>query len=240
MKDKISRDRYTTELYSKFEKCVTLIGDRFFTGKGKHALPKIVMALNNRVSSCVVAFVQADALYDTQLKEKVQYLGINPYYLDRPLPQVLATLCHELCHVYENAFIHIARNGYHDKHWAQLMKDCGLEPKYLNESKTAVTHTIIEGGEFDRFVSDFISENGGSYFTVCSYSKMLEVKTKDELGLTEHEGELRPDNADKAVKKYNRNKVKYVCPSCDAKVWGKPSLRITCTDCNCEFEEEEE
>ena len=42
-----------------------------------------------------------------------------------------------------------------------------------------------------------------------------------------------------AVKKYNRNKVKYTCPDCGAKVWGKLGLHIECSNCACSFEEEE-
>jgi predicted SprT family Zn-dependent metalloprotease len=235
----MTENQYTSQLYAKFEKCVTQIEQRFFTGKGKHAFPKIVMAINNRVSSCVVAFVQADALYDKSTAEKIQYMGINPYYLDRSVKDVLSTICHELCHIYENAFIHIARNGYHDKQWEKLMLDCGLQPKYLNKSKTAVSHTIIEGGEFEKFVRDFVEENGEDFFSLCSYSRILDLKVRKELGLSEGEGdEPKPDNAGKTIKKYNRNKVKYTCPSCDAKVWGKTGLNIECSDCECSFTEE--
>ena len=234
----MSEYKYTTELYARFEECVSLIGETFFTSKGKHAFPKIVLAINNRVSSCVVAFVQADALYDTGSKEKVQYLGINPYYLDRTVPEVLATLCHELCHVYENAYIHIPRGGYHDKQWVQLMHECGLEPKFLNKSKTAVTHTIVEDGVFDKFVASFLESHGEDYFHICSYARLLEVKPSAIQGGGE-DGEPRADNADKPVKKYNRNKVKYTCPDCGAKVWGKAGLGIECITCATQFEEEE-
>lgn len=233
-------NRYTTELYSKFELCIAQIEKRFFTDKGKHPFPKIVMAINNRVSSCVVAFVQANALYDKSTAEKIQYMGINPYYLDRTVAEVLSTICHELCHIYENAFIHIARGGYHDKHWANLMRDCGLEPKYINRSKTAVSHEIIKDGVFDTFVSEFVEENGADFFTVCEYSQNLDLKVRGELGLSDGESdEPKPDNADKPVKKYNRNKVKYVCDGCGVKVWGKAGLNLTCGDCNTSFSQEE-
>lgn len=55
----------------------------------------------------------------------------------------------------------------------------------------------------------------------------------------EEEDGPRVDNADKPIKKYNRNKVKYTCPDCGAKVWGKAGLRIACEDC-CELFDEEE
>lgn len=235
----MTENQYTSQLYAKFEKCITQIEEHFFTGKGKHAFPKIVMAINNRVSSCVVAFVQADALYDKSTAEKIQYMGINPHYLDRTIKDVLSTICHELCHIYENAFIHIARNGYHDKQWEKLMLDCGLQPKYLNKSKTAVSHTIIEDGEFEKFVSKFVEENGEDFFSLCEYSRILDLKVRKELGLSEgDEDTLKPDNADKPSKKYNRNKIKYICEGCESKVWGKSGLHIKCSDCDMDYVEE--
>lgn len=33
---------------------------------------------------------------------------------------------------------------------------------------------------------------------------------------------------------------KYICPECQAKVWGKAGLSIHCNKCDCDLEEEEE
>ena len=231
----------STELYAKIQKVIDALDKAFFSGKGKAKIPEVVFAINNSCRACVVAYVQADALYDKSNNTKLQYMGINPSYLDRSIEHILGTICHELCHVYENAFIHIPRGGYHDKQWASLMEDCGLEPKYLNKSKTAVTHNIKEGGEFEAFVEKFKEENGEDYFNIVAYSAEVERKTKKALGI-EDDGEddsPKPDNADKPVKKYNRNKIKYTCPDCGAKVWGKSGLNIYCNDCECSFEEEE-
>lgn len=231
------------ELYTKVQTVIDEINARFFEGKGKQTIPHVVFAINNRCKSCVVAYVQADAPYDKSKDEKLQYMAINPDYLNRNIGEIVSTICHELCHVYEHAYIHIPRGGYHDKQWADLMRDCGLEPKYLNKSKTAVTHTINEGGEFEAFVKEFTEKHGEGFFNIVSYSSEIQRKTRKELGIEddgEEDGEPRADNADKPVKKYNRNKIKYVCRVCGLKVWGKAGLDISCNSCMETLDEEEE
>ena len=240
----MTEEKTSVELYKKIQYVIDEIDTRFFGGNGKEKIPEIVFAINNRCNTCVTAFVQADSLYDKVNDRKLQYMAINPFYLNRDVDDILSTICHELCHVYENAYVHIPRGGYHDKQWAELMLACGLEPIYNNKSKTSVHHKIIEGGAFEKFIEDFKKEHDDNYFNIVEYSRIVETTTKKALGIEDgdenEDGEPKPDNADKPVKKYNRNKIKYVCPKCDAKVWGKAGLHITCTDCDCEFEEETE
>lgn len=221
-------NRYTVVLYTKFQMIVDMIEKEFFTSKGKNPFPKIVLALNNRCSSCVVAFVQPDYLFDKKEEEKVQYLAINPKYLQRETRDIISTLCHELCHVYEVAYIHIPRGGYHTKAWCDLMRECGLEPVFNNKSKTSVTHKIIEGGVFESFCNEF-DKTYPDFFSLVEYSEDMNTD----------KGESGADNADKPIKRYNRNKIKYVCPECQSKVWGKSGLNIYCSDCECAFSEEE-
>ena len=97
----------STELYAKIQTIIDEIDTAFFSGKGKERIPEFVFAINNQCKAGETAFVFPDALYDKQNNKKIQYLGINPKYLDRDASEILATICHELCHIYENAYIHI-------------------------------------------------------------------------------------------------------------------------------------
>ena len=228
------------ELYTKIQLVIDSLDKSFFSGKKKESIPQLVFAINNKCKSCVVAYVQPDALYDKKTDTKLQYMGINPDYLDRSIGEILSTICHELCHVYEHAYIHIPRGGYHDKQWATLMEECGLEPIYNNTSKTSVHHKIVPGGAFEKFVADFTEVHGADYFNIVSYSTEIARRTRKELGIEEPDDDSpKPDNADKPIKKYNRNKIKYVCPGCSTKVWGKPGLAIRCIECDEDFEEED-
>lgn len=236
----------STELYAKIQKVIDGLDATFFSGKGKQKIPELVFAINNQCRACVTAFVSPDALYDKVNNKKLQYMGINPKYLNRDMRDILATICHELCHIYENAYIHIPRGGYHDKQWVELMKDCGLNPVFLNKSKTAVSTKVVEDGDFTKFVAKFKENHGEDYFNIVEYSPIVEHQTKVTLGIEDDDEDddkdddtPKADNADKPIKKYNRNKIKYTCPDCGAKVWGKAGLHIECTDCACSFEEEE-
>ena len=223
-----------TDIYRQIQTAINEIENTFFTSKGKKGFPPLVMAIDNKCKSVVIAYVQTESLYDKKNCKKLQYLGINPQYLDRDLKEVLATIAHELCHVYENEYIHIPRNGYHDKKWEDLLKGCGLEPKYMNKSKTSVSTVIPDNSCFTDFVDIFRQkyDKDSMFFNVVSYSQKYEKSMTDD-------STDRADNADKPMKKYNRNKIKYVCPSCSSKVWGKPNLNILCSDCNEKFEAED-
>lgn len=235
---KEKEDAYTLEVYGKFQKAIDKIEEVFFLGKDRKKFPRFVFAINNKCKSAV-AFVSPNALFDKTDGKKVQYLGINPRYLDRGTAYVLQTLCHELCHVYEHAYIHIPRGGYHDKQWHELMISCGLEPVYMNKSKTSVSDKIIEGGEFEAFVKAFDEENP-HFFNVVEFTQSVVSGWKENNPDAEADEEgAMADNADKPVKTYDRNKIKYICPSCNAKVWGKAGLHITCSDCGEDFVEEE-
>lgn len=233
--------KVSQELYGKVQKVIDLLDSRFFSGNGKQKLPDVVFAINNKCQSSVTAYVSPEALYDKKNNKKLQYLGINPRHLNRDLKDVLATICHEMCHVYENTYIHIPRGGYHDKKWEELMNDCGLEAVPLNKSRTAVATRIKDGGEFKEWVKIFREEYGEDYFNIVEYSQELAHEVRTALGLgDEDDDEPKADNADKPVKKYNRNKTKYTCPDCGAHVWGKSGLHIECSDCGRLFEEENE
>lgn len=230
---------YNMEVQEKFQRVIDMIEERFFTSKGKRRFPPFALAINDRCRRSVGAYVCSNSLFDTSKGKRVQYLALNPRYFKDGAGKILQTLVHELCHVYENAYIHVPRGGYHDRQWADLMRDCGLEPAYLNRSRTAVNQTVIEGGEFGKFLDEFERDNPG-YFTLVEYTVGTVEDYRRSNPDEEVDGEdARADNADKPLKRYNRNKTKYVC-SCGNKVWGKAGLHVRCEDCTEEFAEEEQ
>ena len=213
---------YNECVYRTIQKAVKAMEERFFTCRGKQPLPDIVVSLNNRCGKRVAAYVNPEYMYDRVKQDKVHYLAINTDYLDRDAGETLATIYHELCHVYECTYIHIPRNGYHSKAWEALMTEAGLRPVYQNKAKTSVGTEIMEGGEFEAFVKGFLEEHGGF---------LLPVRYKEDMEVRKPEGNQdRPvaDNADRERKTYNRNKTKYKCPLCGANVWGKPQLVLFC------------
>lgn len=227
-------DKITKVIYSKMQVAESEIEKFFFTSKGKEKFPPVLYAINYSCERCCVAYVRPNSLYDTDKKEIVQYLCFNPNYLNRTFKETLSTMVHELCHVYETAYIHIPRGGYHTNAWCDLMRGCGLEPVFFNPSRTAVSHKIIEGGLFDEFAKYFIEKYGDNYFNLTIHDWDDDEPTEPTEPTPNNPdapAPLRPDNWGKRPKTYNRNKIKYVC-SCGVKVWGKPNLKIACAVCS--------
>ena len=227
-------DKITAVIYSKMQTAEKEIEKFFFTSKGKEKFPPVLYAINYSCERCCVAYVRPNSLYDTDKKEIVQYLCFNPNYLNRTLAETLSTMVHELCHVYETAYIHIPRGGYHTNAWCDLMRGCGLEPVFFNPSRTAVSHTPIEGGLFNEFAKYFIEKYGENYFNITVHDwddDEPDEPTEPTPNNPDAPTPLRPDNWGKRPKTYNRNKIKYVC-SCGVKVWGKPNLKIACAVCS--------
>lgn len=220
-------DKYTVSLYKSLQNAIDYAEEYFFTSKGKKAFPKIVLSLDSSCRRSCVASVVVKYLYDKKIKEILQFMTFNPDYFDRTTEKILSTVVHELCHIYEIAYIHTPRSGYHSKKWEALMLECGLSPIFNNKSRTSVTQKIEEDSVFKEFAASF-EESNPDWLTCVRYSPN---KTGNEDG----------DNSDdfpELPKQPNRNKIKYTCPECDAHVWGKPNLNIRCGDCECLFEED--
>jgi predicted SprT family Zn-dependent metalloprotease len=64
-------------------------------------------------------------------KQTTDELAINPeYFLGFPLIEIMQTLVHEQCHIWQNHFGTPGRRGYHNKEWADKMQEIGLMPSH--------------------------------------------------------------------------------------------------------------
>jgi predicted SprT family Zn-dependent metalloprotease len=142
-------------------------------------------------------------------------ISLTPMHLNRDLKLVFGTLVHEMCHLWQQDFGKPSKNGYHNKEWAEKMKEVGLHPSNTGdeggkETGQKVTHYILDGGRFDE-----VFKNIPDHISLPWIGAGMSEK-----------------------KKAVRNKVKYSCPVCEANVWGKPDMNITCGDCDQVFEEQ--
>jgi hypothetical protein len=151
-------------------------------------------------------------------------ISINPECLQRPPRETAQTLVHEMVHQWQRDFGKPSRAGYHNREWAQKMRDVGLEPVSLDSKDGTgqrVSDEVIEGGRFARAFERMPAE------CRIPYKCRPEPEGRGKGGGGGGNGSG------------NRNKVKYSCPSCEANVWGKPGLKIGCEDCDESFEEQE-
>jgi hypothetical protein len=169
-------------------------------------------------------------------------ISVNPETLSQPACETAQTLVHEMVHLWQRDFGEPSRAGYHNRQWAEKMRDVGLEPISLDsDSGTGqrVSDKVIEGGPFARAFARMPS--------ACSipYKCRPEPQRKRRRGsrgaaAADVAGDVAPtdgaDNDGPALP--HRNKIRYTCAGCDAHVWGKPGLRIACEDCALSFDED--
>jgi len=147
--------------------------------------------------------------------DNIDEICLNPvFFADRSTPEILSTLAHEMAHLWQCLFGKPPRASYHDKQFANKMKEIGLYPSNTGEpggkeTGQNMSHYIIEGGAFD---------------------------------LAEKALGLKIDFAkfDTPPGKKTAAKVKFECPACAQKAWGKPDLNILCGGCGVGMEAEED
>jgi hypothetical protein len=139
-------------------------------------------------------------------------IALNPDAFGRDDIAVLATLAHEMTHLWQHHFGEKkSRTAYHNAEWAAKMEAIGLMPSNTgNEGgkKTGqhMTNYTIPGGAFETVAKRLLATGGHIHWK--SY---------------------KPEKAAKPTK--NGKRTKYTCPSCGAAVWGKEGLAILCQDC---------
>ncbi len=153
-------------------------------------------------------------------------LAKNPSTMSgRTIPQILSTLAHEQCHVWQFHFSQYqSRRGvvrpYHDLEWAEKMISIGLMPSNTEEpngNKTGrhVTHYILEGGVFERTCADLLATG----FTLSWHENL----TRQESG-----------KAGKSEKpKKDPSKTKFTCHQCGQNAWARQTARLVCGNSEC-------
>lgn len=141
-------------------------------------------------------------------KRRTAEIALNPdTFPGRTDAEVMSTLVHEMCHLWQCHFGDPGRRGYHNKQWAAKMVGVGLRPSDTGRpggrtTGERMTHYVIRRGRFEAAWGDL-------------------YRTGFRL---EWETEPRAQS--------DRNKVKYTCPDCGLNVWGKPGLagQLICVD----------
>lgn len=199
----------TREQFRAYERLYKYFNDALFAG----ALPACVLNFS-RHSNTLGFFAPERWSRGQDVRHEI---SLNPATLKLRTPeQVCSTLAHEMVHLWQAEHGKPSRAGYHNKEWAERMKSIGLMPSTTGEpggetTGQKMTHYVIAGGPFERAFAAMPHE----YFPwLCA---------AEEPG---------------TEKKKSANKVRYSCPECEARVWGKPDLSIRCNECRVDFEED--
>ena len=156
-------------------------------------------------------------------------IAMNPmYFACRLKTEVLATLVHEMVHGWQQHFGKPGRGRYHNAEWAAKMKSVGLHPSAAGhpggeETGDSMSHYIVSDGRYQQAARVPALEE-----LVLEWSEACVCRqTAGGLGSVTKSG---PSPASRPS--YDRtNRVRYDCPGCRSKAWGKPALSLMCVPC---------
>ncbi len=189
-------------------------------------------------------------------------IALNPAYFARNrVIDVLQTLVHEQCHLWQH--VHgrrRSRAGYHNREWAEKMESIGLVPSSTglpggDRTGQGMSDYPARDGRFLDAAGSLVAGDFHLEWidTEPAWQESCQPRGAEEDGLP-WLAEIResapalllpvptkPAAAElqwkDAPARGARNKVRYVCPGCDATVWGKPALNILCGDCRLPFQD---
>lgn len=214
----------TQKLYTTLQDAYDYFNRELFASE----LPQCLITMQRHKSAAgfyfPTRFVDAATAKTVGTKTTTDEIAINPQYASRGNKEVISTLVHEMCHLWQHHFGQPSANGYHNKQWAQKMKAVGLHPSDTGEpdgkeTGSKMTHYIISDGLYQE--------------------KFAEFESNSSIHLYQDRGLGR----DGKEKKKDKTKLKHECPNCGQKCWGKLGLKVMCSDCDepmeCEFREED-
>jgi predicted SprT family Zn-dependent metalloprotease len=196
----------TKEQFSALQCLYTYFNDKLFAGELRGCL------LNLSRKSKAMGFYSPGRWVgkETTKETTVDEISLNPDFLHISVKEYCQTLVHEMVHLWQHQFGK-PTPGYHNKEFAEKMKECGLQP----------THNgLPDGKEVGKKMSDLPIKGG-------VFEKAFEAVP--EAFLLPFIATVDPERKKKQKKK---NKVKYTCPMCNANAWGKPGLGILCDECS--------
>lgn len=207
----------------------------------------------NKLPGCILNFSRLKGTHGFMAPERwkrvqdkefgIHEISLTPTTLYRTPILIFSTLVHEMIHLWQWEFGEPSRSGYHNKEWAQKMRELGLIPSHTGqpggkETGQHMTHYIEEGGRyqlaFEKMPKSYILP-----FTSLEGEMMKRLIEGSSNGKDE-DGDGTEDAKKTRLRKLrppSQNKTKYTCPGCQVNVWGRPALQIQCVNCEEVFEE---
>jgi predicted SprT family Zn-dependent metalloprotease len=200
----------TTEQFASYQLLFDFFNGRLFGGE----LPQCVLNFSRHARS--YGFFVADIWSSDD--NRAAEISLNPDHLDRDPKAWASTLVHEMCHLWEEFKGIAPRRCYHNQKFAEKMEQVGLITSVTGaeggkRTGQKMTHYIQPGGVFEIVFRDVTDE-------------ML-LPWRTSRGAEGKENSKKP-----------KSKFTYACPSCEAKLWGKEGLNVTCGECGDTFEME--
>lgn len=252
MSDEIEEISPTDEFYS----LLSLAFDHFNQACFSNRLPRCLLTVQRETNT--LGYFSPNR-WGNRKGQKAHEIAINPaYFASHTLVEVLQTLVHEQCHLWQQVFgARKSRHGYHNREWAGKMEGIGLMPSQnglpgAKKIGQQMSDYPIPGGPFLKACQTLV-ENGYQISWIdripashdCSQIRGETNFIQDSFVTPEIKAllntrisEIVPDLVPLELvieEKSKKNKSKYTCSGCDTNIWGKPKLQVTCDLCNRPF-----
>ncbi len=178
------------------------INEHYFNNE----LEKVVITLKEGAKKNAYGWIECNKNWKQGENERHE-INISSDYLNRDINAIIATLMHEMCHLYalQNGIKDTSRaNIYHNKKFKEIAEAHGLHIEYSEHIGYSLT-TLTED------TAEWVSKN----IPVTSF-RVYKMKAAEKIGKT----------------KPKQSSRKYICPCCGLIVRATKDCNIKCIDCN--------
>ncbi len=205
--------RPTAETYNPLQEAYDTLNRALFSS----ALPRCLITLQRRKKSYGYFAGGRFGRRDGAVTDEI---ALNPsHFAERTVEAVLATLAHEMVHLWQHHCGAPGRGRYHNRQWAEQMKAIGLQPTDTGEeggkeTGERVSHFVIPDGPFARAAAKLAARGFALPWTERPKASLSRAGGEDEAG-----GEPESKSG---------KRVKYTCPRCGLNAWAKHEAALIC------------
>lgn len=157
----------------------------------------------------------------------VPEIALNPEtFTGRTVAEILSTLVHEMCHLWDDCYGAPGAAPYHSKSWGARMLACGLQPVTSAGAEVtcgpSLTHIIPEDARGDAFRAALASLPRAVHLWADAYAADPEGRSVPAHVTKRREQKAKRASAQRA------SKTKFTCPGCGMAAWAKPTASLAC------------
>lgn len=204
----------TSRLAGQLEKIFRLLNEDFFSGELE--TPVITIQSTPRA----YGHYSVHPIWTVDGKENRHEINIGAGTLDRDIEYTVATLLHEMCHMYNDTVLKVqdcSRGGtYHNKQFKQTAESVGLI--VTKSDAYGYAHTAPS----DELIEWILNVN------------IQEIRINRNEGGIRIPGSNTGNSAGKPLKtgnSENTHSIKYTCPTCGNSVRATKKVNVMCADC---------
>ena len=205
----------TSRLAGQLEKLFRMLNEDFFNGQLE--MPIITIQSTPRA----YGHYSVAPIWTVNGEETKHEINIGAGTLDREIEYTVATLLHEMCHMYNDTVLKVqdcSRGGmYHNKEFKKTAESVGLI--VTKSDSFGFAHTAPS----DELIEWILNVN----------LQEIKINRNEGHGIRVTGGKATGDGATATTsgKSTNSHSIKYTCPVCGNSVRATKKVNIACVDC---------